>query len=73
MRTITRALIALASRAGIPASAQPYGGGGGYYRDDDGDFGPPRYRRGPRDYDRWDDGPPRSRQFYASRPAYSYR
>ena len=73
MRTIALALIGLVSLASVPASAQPYGGGWGYYEDDDRDFGPPRDRRGPRDYDRWDDGPPRSREFYERRPAYSYR
>jgi hypothetical protein len=63
MRAIALALIALASLASVPASAQPYGGGWGYYEDGGRDLGPSRLRRGPRDYDRWDDGPPRSRQW----------
>jgi hypothetical protein len=73
MRAIALALIALASLASVPASAQPYGGGWGYHEDGGRNLGPSRLRRGPRDYDRWDDGPPRSRQFHERRPAYSDR
>jgi hypothetical protein len=72
MRTIILALVALVSLASIPASAQPYGGGWRYYEGDGRDFGPPRYRRSPREYDRWDYGPPRSRLYERRRP-YGYR
>jgi len=54
MKPIAIAVLALATMAAVPASAQYYEGPGRYYYEEDNGFGPPRFRRAPRPEPYWE-------------------